>query len=128
MDDKQTITEVLKSYEKCVNQSDAVGLGALYEEDAILYPDRMATYEGAANIAAFYQYAFGMLTLNLSFSISEKDIYVEGNTGFATTNSTGTRYLKESEQTVPEINRELWVFKKVSGAWKISRYCFNKTE
>lgn len=128
MDDKQAITEVLKSYERCVNHSDAAGLGTLYEEESILYPDRMDTFEGATNITAFYQYAFSMLTLNLSFSISEKDIFVEGNTGYATTHSTGTRYLKESQQTVPEINRELWVFKKVSGAWKISRYCFNKTE
>lgn len=128
MDDKHTIIEVLKSYERCVNHSDAVGLGALYEDKAILYPDRMDTFENAENITGFYQYAFSILTLNLSFSISEKDIFVEGNTGYATTHSTGTRYLKESQQTVPEINRELWVFKKVSGVWKISRYCFNKTE
>lgn len=128
MDDKKAIIEVLNNYETFVNQSNATGLGDLYEEEAILFPDRMDSFEGAENITGFYQYAFSLLRLKLSFSISEADIFLEGQTGYATTHSTGTRYLKESQQTIPEINRELWVFKKINGVWKISRYCFNKSE
>lgn len=30
--------------------------------------------------------------------------------------------------TIPEENRELFVFKKESGAWKIARYMFNKSK
>ena len=45
---------------------------------------------------------------------------------YATTSSTGTRLIRETGVTVPEINRELWIFEKVEGDWKIARYMFNK--
>ena len=128
IDDIQEITEVLKHYEKYVNESNSAGLGSLYCKDAILLPDRFDVFEGAEAIERFYAYAFTLLTLNLEFSIHSENIFVSGDVGYATTDSTGTRYLKEPDQTVPEINRELWVFNKVDGDWKIARYCFNKSE
>ncbi|MEL6306366.1 MAG: hypothetical protein AAFQ20_16505, partial [Bacteroidota bacterium] len=57
--------------------------------------------------------------------IDEDEIIIDGNTAYATTNSKGTRFYRENEETVPEINRELWLFKKMQGEWKIARYMFN---
>lgn len=125
--EKQKIVNVLKSYEMFANESDYEALGALYTEDSILLPDRFDMFVGVQNITGFYQYAFSALTLDLVFNIDPANIVVSGDTAYATTDSTGTRYLKETGMTVPEVNRELWVFEKVDGEWKIARYCFNKS-
>ena len=126
--DTAQIIDVLQSYERFVNESNAEGLGGLYTEDAILLPDRFEVFEGNENITGFYAFAFSALTLELAFDIDPAQIIVSGDTAYATTNSTGTRFIKEAELTVPEINRELWVFQNVEGEWKIARYCFNKSE
>ncbi|MEO0792822.1 MAG: SgcJ/EcaC family oxidoreductase [Pseudomonadota bacterium] len=126
--DTIAITNVLKSYEEFVNESDAEGLGSLYTEDAILLPDRFDRFAGQEAITGFYAFAFSALTINLEFTINTDEIIVAGDTAYATTTSTGTRFIKEANQTVPEINRELWVFEKVDGVWKIARYAFNKSE
>ena len=47
---------------------------------------------------------------------------------FAVTSSKGTTLIKAIGETIPEANRELFVFEKVNGEWKIARYMFNKTE
>ncbi|MEL7541735.1 MAG: DUF4440 domain-containing protein [Pseudomonadota bacterium] len=122
------IVALLRAYERLVNASDAEGLGGLYSADGVLLPDRFEVFEGVQNITTFYAMAFSMLTLQLKFSIDPKYILVSNNIAYATTNSTGTRLIKEANETVPEINRELWVFKKDSDDWKIARYCFNKSE
>ena len=126
--DTIAITNVLKSYEEFVNESDAEGLGSLYTQDAILLPDRFDPFAGQEAITGFYAFAFSALTINLEFTINSDEIIVAGDTAYATTTSTGTRLIKEANQTVPEINRELWVFERVDDAWKIARYAFNKSE
>ncbi|WP_434053623.1 MAG: DUF4440 domain-containing protein [Roseibium sp.] len=123
---KHDIIRVLRDYQDFVNASDAEGLAALYHENAILIPDRMSLCEGVDAIRTFYKYAFSVLELNLEFTINPEQIVVDSGFAFATTHSTGTRLLKQEERTVPEINRELWVFEKASDTWGISRYCFNK--
>ena len=62
----------------------------------------------------------------LKFSIEE--IQVEGNMAFAVTSSKGTTLIHATGDKVPEANRELFVFEKIDGTWKIARYMFNKTE
>ena len=47
---------------------------------------------------------------------------------FAVTSSKGTTLIRATGDTIPEANRELFVFEKVDGNWKIARYMFNKTE
>ncbi len=126
--DVEKITELLKTYESFGNASDAEGMGSLYAEDAVLLPDRFDAYEGAEAITAFYAFAFSALTLDLEFTIDPEDIIVSGETAYAVTTSTGTRLIKATNQTVPEINRELWVFEMTDGDWKIARYAFNKSE
>ena len=126
--DVEKITELLRTYERYGNESNAEGMGSLYADDAVLLPDRFDSYEGAEAITAFYAFAFSALTLNLEFTIDPEDIIVSGETAYAVTSSTGTRLIKETNQTVPEINRELWLFEMVDGDWKIARYAFNKSE
>ena len=46
---------------------------------------------------------------------------------FARTGSKGTVTVLADGTTAPEENRELFVFQKEDGVWKIARYMFNKT-
>jgi hypothetical protein len=39
-----------------------------------------------------------------------------------------TSFVTFFDSTVPEENRELFVFEKIDGVWKIARYMFNKTK
>ncbi len=126
--DTQQIVDLLKTYETAANSSDHEALGAIYTKDAVLFPDRFEAFEGAEAIMGFYQMAFSALTLKIEFAIDPKQIILAGETAYATTTSIGTRYIIEADQTVPEINRELWVFNKAASEWKIARYCFNKSE
>lgn len=68
---------------------------------------------------------FSQIQLNIDFFIEE--IEEEGNIAFATTISKGTVKIHANGAEAPEANRELFVFEKVEGNWKIARYMFNKT-
>lgn len=46
---------------------------------------------------------------------------VEGNMAFVVTSSKGTTLIHTTGDTIPEANRELFVFEKVNNAWKIAR-------
>jgi len=124
-DDKQKIVEVLHHYQKGTNTADAKLTASLYTEDAIMIPAGFATNFGKEAIFRFYDYAFSLLQLTLEFDINEDQIIIDGDTAYATTSSKGTRFYRENKETVPEINRELWLFKKMGGQWKIARYMFN---
>lgn len=72
-------------------------------------------------------YAMGeIIQLSIEFFIEE--IEVEGNMAYAVTSSKGTVKIHTNGVEAPEATRELFVFEKVYGEWKIARYMFNKTE
>jgi len=123
--DKQQIIDILNTYKESTNTADAKLAVSLYTEDAIMIPANFPTNVGKEAIFGFYDYAFSLLQLTLEFDIDENQIVINGGTAYATTSSTGTRFYRESKETVPEINRELWIFKKIGGDWKINRYMFN---
>ena len=75
---------------------------------------------------ARYEFIFSQIQLNIEFSIDE--IEVENNFAYPVTSSKGTTLIHATKDTIPEANRELFVFRKVDGEWKIARYMFNKTE
>ncbi|MEO1677850.1 MAG: nuclear transport factor 2 family protein [Pseudomonadota bacterium] len=72
--------------------------------------------------------AFGALSLELEFSIDPADIVVAGDMPYAATSSSGIITIRDTGQTVPGINRELWVFEPVEGDWKIAQYALNKSK
>ena len=124
--EKQKIEELLSVYEKSLNTSDAKLAQSLYTKDGIFMPTEAPSGIGSDAILKSYEYVFSQIQLNITFFIEE--IEVEGNMAFAVTSSKGTTLIHATGDTLPEANRELFVFEKVNGAWKIARYMFNKTE
>jgi uncharacterized protein (TIGR02246 family) len=123
--EKEKIVAVLDQYKTSTNTADAKLAASLYTEDAIMIPAGFGTNVGKEAIFGFYDYAFSLLQLTLEFEIDHDHILFEGDMAYATTSSTGTRRIRDTGETVPELNRELWIFKKVDSEWKIARYMFN---
>ena len=124
--EKQKIEALLSEYEKSLNTSDPKLAQSLYTKDGIFMPTEAPSGIGSGGILKSYEYVFSQIQLNIEFFIEE--IQVEGNMAFAVTSSKGTTLIHATGDTVPEANRELFVFEKVDGEWKIARYMFNKTE
>ncbi len=124
--EKQKIEALLNEYEKSLNTSDAKLAQALYTKDGIFMPTEAPSGIGSEGILKSYEYVFSQIQLSIKFFIEE--IQVEGNMAFAVTSSKGTTLIHETGDTIPEANRELFVFEKLNGEWKIARYMFNKTE
>ncbi len=124
--EKQKIEALLSQYENSLNTSDAKLAQSLYTKDGIFMPTEAPSGIGSEGILKSYEYVFSQIQLNIKFFIEE--IEVEGNMAFAVTSSKGTTLIHATGDTIPEANRELFVFEKVNGEWKIARYMFNKTE
>ncbi|MCB9284155.1 MAG: SgcJ/EcaC family oxidoreductase [Lewinellaceae bacterium] len=125
-EEKQKIENLLGEYQKSLNTSDAKLAQSLYTKDGIFMPTEAPSGIGPEGILKSYEYVFSQIQLNIEFFIEE--IEVEGNMAFAVTTSKGTTLIHATGDTIPEANRELFVFEKVDGEWKIARYMFNKTE
>ncbi|MDH3244555.1 MAG: nuclear transport factor 2 family protein [Saprospiraceae bacterium] len=125
-EEKQKIEDLLNEYEKSLNTSDAKLAQSLYTKDGVFMPTEAPSGIGSEGILRSYEYVFSQIQLNVEFFIEE--IEVEGNMAFAVTSSKGSTLIHATGDTIPEANRELFVFEKVDEQWKIARYMFNKTE
>ncbi|MBL4755913.1 MAG: SgcJ/EcaC family oxidoreductase [Flavobacteriales bacterium] len=122
--DKEQIEQLLMIYKESLNTSNASQAAGLYTKDGVFMPSEAPTAIGTSGLLGAYEYVFSQIQLNIEFYIEE--ILVEGNIAFATTTSKGTVHIHATGDTVPEKNRELFVFEKANGEWKIARYMFNK--
>lgn len=125
-EDKESIKQLLEIYKKSLNTSDAELSASLYTPDGVFMPTEAPSAIGADNILKSYEFIFSQIQLNIEFFIEE--IEVESDFAFAVTSSKGTVKILANGAEAPEANRELFVFEKVNGDWKIARYMFNKTE
>lgn len=125
-EEKQKIQELLNEYKKSLNTADAKLAQSLYTKDGVFMPTEAPSGIGSEGILKSYEFVFSQIQLNIEFFIEE--IVVEGNMAFAVTSSKGTVKILANGIVAPEANRELFVFEKVDGEWKIARYMFNKTE
>lgn len=123
---KQKIELLLNEYKKALNTSNAKLAQSLYTKDGIFMPTESPSAIGSENILKSYEMIFSQIQLNIEFFIDE--IEMENDFAFAVTSSKGSTLIRATSDTIPEANRELFVFEKVDGEWKIARYMFNKTE
>ena len=121
--DKEQIEKLLMVYKESLNTSDVSKAVNCYTKDGVFMPSGAPTASGS-NIKGAYEFVFSQIQLNIEFYIEE--IVIENNVAFALTTSKGTTLIHATGDTVPEENRELFVFEKENGEWKIARYMFNK--
>ncbi len=122
--DTDLIRELLDTYQDALNASDAEAAASLYGSDGVFLPYQLPTSSGDEVLAA-YQAVFGAIKLDVVFTIA--DVTVKGDTAHALTRSKGKVTVLADGTITPEENRELFVFGRRDGEWKIIRYMFNKT-
>jgi uncharacterized protein (TIGR02246 family) len=123
---KQEIESLLMTYKGTLNTSNADKATSLYTRDGIFMPTGAPSAIGTEQIKGAYEFVFSQIQLNIEFFIEE--ITVENTFAYAVTSSKGSTLIHANGQTIPEENRELFVFEKENGTWKIARYMFNKTK
>lgn len=124
--EKQEIENLLLTYKGTLNTSNAEKATSLYTKDGIFMPTGAPSAIGKEQIKGAYEFVFSQIQLNIEFYIEE--ITVENTFAYAVTSSKGSTLIRATAETVPEENRELFVFEKENGTWKIARYMFNKTK
>ncbi len=121
---KKQIEAVIGVYQKALAGADASLAASLYTKNAKFMPQGGPSATGTEAIKGSYAYVFSLLTPTIEFAIDE--IVFVGKVAYVTSTSKGTSLIKANNQTVPEINREMFLFEKENGRWKIARYIFNK--
>lgn len=123
---KEAITELLNKYEQALNASDVDAVLSLYTKDGLFLPTAAPAAQGIENVKKAYEFVFSTIKLKIKFLIQE--IVAEDEIAFAVTTSKGFVNVLPSTEDLPEENRELFVFEKENGEWKIARYMFNKAQ
>ena len=120
------IRELLSTYERSLNTSDAALAASCYTNDGIFMPTTLPTAAGS-DIEAAYTQIFQAIKLDVAFTVDELEL--AGNAfAYALTRSNGTATVLANGTESAEANREVFVFRREDGAWKIARYMFNKAE
>ena len=124
--EKASIEKLIVAYQDALNASDAAKVVSLYTENGVLMANAAPTSEGSAQVKGTYEYVFANFDYTLKFTVLE--VQVSGNTAYARSTSKGSFVIKSSGETLEDENRELFVFEKQKGEWKIARYMYNKTK
>ncbi len=122
--DKTAIEDVVDIYSKTISRSDAEALVSLFTQDGVVMAPDAPTMTGAGQLKAFFDHAFMMIRMDAKIYVDE--VAVSGEYAFARCHSEVHMTVLETNASHPEENRELFVFRKDGGTWKIARYMFNK--
>ena len=126
MTDDDEIRGLLERYERALNSGDARLATSCDAAGAILIPPNQPTLRGA-EIQDSYDQFFKAAKMDVRFTIDEL-VVASGAVAYAMTRSNGTQTVLARGTASPESNREMFIFVREDGAWKIARYLFNKPE
>ena len=116
---------LLATYETSLNAGDAGRIEQLYTADGVFMPAGFPTASGRPAVRGAYEAVFKNIRIAIHFTVDE--LKVKGDFAYARTHSAGTSTIVATGASGPEENRELFIFARTPGGWKISRYAFNKT-
>jgi uncharacterized protein (TIGR02246 family) len=117
------IRNLLKTYQRALNEADLDLVRSVYAKDAVVIGQPFPTATGIEAILALYADFLSKLDFNVQFDLLE--IELRDDLGFIRTRSHGTIVPKGQKPTGSEGNREIFIVKKIEGAWKFYRYIFN---
>ncbi|MDT5074088.1 MAG: hypothetical protein QOH82_3408 [Mycobacterium sp.] len=126
MTSEHDITDLLRTYERSLNDSDPVLAASCYAADGVFMPTTQPTATGDGMRAA-YEGIFRIVHLDVTFTIDEL-VVASDDIAYALTRSNGTQTVLAAGTQSAESNREVFIFGREDGAWKIARYMFNKSK
>lgn len=126
MSHEQDISQLLRTYERSLDDSDPDLAASCYASDGIFMPTTLPTAT-TENMREAYAQIFSVIRLNVTFTIDEL-VVASDEIAYALTRSNGTQTVLASGVKSAESNREVFIFRNENGMWKIARYMFNKPE
>jgi uncharacterized protein (TIGR02246 family) len=124
MNDEEEIRALLTTYERSLNDSDAALATTCYATDGVFMPTMLPTLSGSG-LSDGYADIFRNVGLSVTFTVDELVVASE-SVAYALTRSNGIQTVKATGEQSKESNREVFLFTREAGSWKISRYLFNK--
>ena len=122
--DKDSILDVIKTYERALNKNDVDSILRLYSDNGVFMPSGKPSAVGQAQVRLAYEQVFKELDLDVAFHIDE--VVVSGELAFVRTTSDGKIKLLAKDSIVTNNSRELFIMQKIGGKWRINRYMFNE--
>ena len=119
----EAIKNLLQTYQRALNEANIGLVRGVYAKDAIVIGQPFPTATGIEAIILLYTDFLSKLDFNVQFDLLELEL--SGDLGFIRTRSHGTIVPKGQKPTGSEGNREIFIVKKIRGAWKFYRYIFN---
>jgi uncharacterized protein (TIGR02246 family) len=119
----EEIKNLLQTYQRALNEGNLDLVRSVYANDAIVIGQPFPTATGIEAIIALYSDFLSKLDFNVQFDLLEMEL--SDDMGFIRTHSHGTIVPKGQKPVGNEGNREIFIVKKIHGAWKFYRYIFN---
>lgn len=124
--DKEAISATLNGYFTALGKSNTEEVLQYYAPDAVFMPQHIPTVSGVDAIRSCYDQIFQAIQLTVQLDVIEV-VPFSSDYAFARTASAGVQKDLKGGGESKESNQELFVMQKVSGDWKIARYCFCTT-
>jgi uncharacterized protein (TIGR02246 family) len=119
----EEIKNLLQTYQRGLNEANLDFVRSVYTSDAVVIGQPFPTASGIEAIIALYADFLSKLDFNVQFDLLE--IELRDDLGFIRTRSHGTIVPKGQKPAGSEGNREIFIVKKIQGAWRFYRYIFN---
>jgi ketosteroid isomerase-like protein len=126
MSNEDQIRGLFKTFERALDTSDVALAAGCYMKDAVAMGAGFPTLAGS-EMPSVYVQLFKDVQMNVAFTIDEL-VVASDTVAYALSRSNGTQRVRESGVEHPESNREMFIFGREDGLWKIARYMFNKSE
>ena len=124
-EDKNEIIDLITSiYRDALASGDSEAIKNTFTVNGAVMPPSSATYRGSNSIKENYDNIFKNVSLDLQFNIDE--VIIEGDYGFVRSTSDGLANINATGESLPEVNRELFIVHKENNNWKIAFYMYNK--
>lgn len=124
--EQTAIEKLIFSFSDAFNAADISKTVASFTPDGINMPNTAPAARGTEQLIKAFGFLFSTAGININYVIDE--INVIGEHAFARTNSTVNTLFKSSGDKLLLENKELFLFRKQDGEWKISHYIFNNTQ
>ncbi len=125
-EEQPAIEQLIFSYQDAFNAADISSTVASYASDGTLMANNAPTVKGQQQITASFEFLLKAAEINVQYVIDE--IMVNGEHAYARTHSTVQTVVKANGERISLENKEIFLFRKRNGEWKISHYIFNNTK
>ena len=119
------LNEVIRSFQDAFNATDLSRVVQAYAPDGVLLPNNGPAALGRPAIEALYQALFNTFAITITYTIEQHT--VEGDLAVVRTSSQVLTRVRASGEVISLTNKDLFVLRRESGAWKIAQYTFNNT-